>query len=61
MAQLIPLWPFIAILGGDFVVIASTRKPVAHVVEAVETPAIDLLILRLLLQRVEREGFNARD
>ena len=59
MAQLIPLWPFIAILGGDFVVIASTRKQVAHVVEAVETPAIDLLILRLLLQRVEREGFNA--
>lgn len=59
MLQAVPLWPFVAILGADFVFIAFVRHRVARVAEAVETPSTDLLILKLVLQRLEREQFTS--
>jgi hypothetical protein len=57
MAHLVPLFPFIVILGADFLLIARVRHRVAQVAGAVETPGTDLLILKLVLERLEREQF----
>ena len=58
LAHVAPLSVLIAILGLDFVFIAIHRKRIATAIESVETPASDLQILALLLERLEREGFN---
>ena len=57
MAHLLPLFPFIAILGADFLLIASVRHRVSKVIGAVETPGTDLLILKRILERLEHEQF----
>ena len=59
MAHVVPLFPFIAILGLDFLFIVNVRHRVARIVEAVETPGTDLLVLKLLLERLEREQFTS--
>ena len=56
-AQLISLWPFIAVLGCDFLFMAALRKRVAHVIAAIDTPGQDLAVLSLVLKRLERESF----
>jgi len=58
-AHLIPLWPFVAVLGCDFLLIARLRKRVAHVIAAIETPGHELAILSLVLERLERESFES--
>ncbi len=56
-AHALPIFPFAAILAGDFLVLYAIRKRIALVVGAVETPGQDLLLLSLLLGRLEREQF----
>jgi len=59
LMDLVPLWPLLAVLLCDFAVIFATRKQVAAIVGAVETPGHDLNILVLLLERLERENFQS--
>ncbi len=58
-SQALPLWPFVAILAGDFIVMWTLRKRVAEVRAAIDTPAHGLTILSLVLERLEREQFEA--
>jgi hypothetical protein len=58
-AALIPLWPFLIILGCDFLFFFTIRKQTAAVIGGVETPAKDLGILALLIARLEREPLAA--
>ncbi len=58
LANVVPLWPFLAILACDFVFMAAVRKRVNKVMEGVDAPAHDLSILSLLLARLEREDFK---
>ena len=59
MAHVVPLWPFLAIVAINFGLIIALRSRVSAVMEAVETPAHDLRILALVLERLEREAFDA--
>ena len=59
LMDLIPLWPLLLVLLCDFAVIFATRKQVAAITGAVETPGRDLNILVLLLERLEREHFQS--
>ena len=56
---LIPLWPFLVALLCDFTVIFAIRKQVAAVTSAIATAGRDLNVLVLLLERLEREQFQA--
>ena len=58
-AHLLPVWPFVAILSCNFVFRFVVRKRVEHIMSAVETPARDLLILSLVLERIENETFTS--
>jgi MutS domain V len=58
-AQALPLWPFAVILGCDFVLIWNLRSQVTHVRAAIDAPAQGLRILSLLLERLEKEAFEA--
>jgi hypothetical protein len=58
-AHLVPLWPFVAVLGCDFLLIAVLRKRVTHVIAAIDTPGHELAILSLVLERLERESFES--
>ncbi len=57
--DLLPLWPLLVTLICDFAVIFATRRQVAAITSAVETPGTDLNILVLLLERLERERFES--
>ncbi|HEY3458185.1 MAG TPA: hypothetical protein VGK64_26630 [Bryobacteraceae bacterium] len=59
LAGWIPLWPFLAVLAIDFAIRFGTRLQVAAVTGAIDTPAQDLNILVLLLERLEREEFQS--
>jgi hypothetical protein len=59
LAGIIPLSPFFVVLACDAVFIALVRKRVARVFESVETPAADLRVLSLMLERLEREQFHS--
>jgi hypothetical protein len=59
LANALPLWPFVALLGCDFVLIFVLRKRVARALESADITAESLRILSLLLQRLEREEFEA--
>ena len=54
----VPLFPFLIILGCNFVFMFVVRERVAHVVEPVPTPAQDLGVFAMLLARLERETFE---
>jgi hypothetical protein len=58
LGHVLPLSPFAAVIGCDIVFIALVRKRVAQVVASIDTPAHDLRILSLLLERLERERFT---
>jgi MutS domain V len=58
-AQALPLWPFAVILGCDFVVIWNLRAQVTRVRAAIDAPAQGLRILSLILERLEKETFEA--
>jgi hypothetical protein len=57
--DLLPLWPLLLTLLCDFAVIFATRRQVAAITGAVETPGSDLNIFVLLLERLEREHFQS--
>jgi hypothetical protein len=57
--DLFPLWPLLLTLLCDFALIFATRRQVAAITSAVETPGSDLNILVLLLERLEREHFQS--
>ena len=59
LATALPLWPFLAILGCDFLLIFALRQRVAQALESAGTSAQGLHILSLLLERLERESFEA--
>ena len=58
-AQALPLWPFAVILGCDFVLIWNLRAQVTRVRAAIDAPAQGLRILSLILERLEKETFEA--
>ena len=57
--DLLPLWPLLLTLLCDFTVIFATRRQVAAITGAVESPGSDLNVLVLLLERLEREHFES--
>jgi len=59
LMDLIALWPLLLVLLCDFAIVFATRKQVAAITGAVETPGRDLNILVLLLERLEREHFQS--
>ena len=59
MAHVLPLSPFAAVIAGDLILIAVLRRRMATVAAAIDTPAHDLRILALLLERLERESFTS--
>jgi hypothetical protein len=59
MAQALPLSPFLCILAADFAFILVLRQRVAAVVQATDIPGHDLRILGFVLERLEREQFEA--
>ncbi|HEY7306097.1 MAG TPA: hypothetical protein VH601_18370 [Bryobacteraceae bacterium] len=58
-AQIWPIYPLAAVIGCNLLFLYATRKRVAHVIGAVETPGQDLLLLSLILGRLERESFES--
>lgn len=59
LGQALPLWPFVLILACDFVVIWALREQVAQVRTGIDTSVHGLTILSLVLERLEREQFEA--
>lgn len=59
-AHVVPLWPLILIVSFNFALMVLLRKRVAAVIEGVETPAEDLQVLSLLLERLEQETFHTK-
>jgi hypothetical protein len=59
LAGVLRLWPFAAVLGINFILIAAFRKRVDLVLASVEATGPDLRLERYLLQRIEREAFQA--
>jgi hypothetical protein len=57
--HVLPAWPLVAILIVNLGVLYLTRKAVAQIVAAVDTPASHLAILALLIQRIESEPLQA--
>lgn len=57
--QAVSLWPFVVVLGCNFLLTRMLRQRVTKVKSAVDTPAHGLRILALVLARLEREGFTA--
>jgi MutS domain V len=58
-AQLLPLWPFVLILAGDFTIIFLLRERVTRITQVVDTAAQSLRIVSLLLRRLEQERFES--
>lgn len=58
-AHALPIFPFAAVLACNFLILYAIRKRIAQVIEGVETPGQDLLILSLILERLEREQFES--
>jgi hypothetical protein len=55
----LPLFPFLVVFLFDVLVIFVLRHSVARIASSLETPAHDLSILALLIQRLEREQFHS--
>jgi hypothetical protein len=58
-AHLLPLFPFVLVLACNFLVMFALRERTELIMAGVETPARDLRILSLVLERLEREGFES--
>ena len=58
-AHFLPLWPFVVVLGCNLALMFTLRERVERVAARVETPAQDLRILSLVLERLERESFES--
>ena len=58
LAGVLRLWPFAAVLGLNFILVAAFRKRVDLVLSSVEATGPDLRLERYLLERIERETFE---
>jgi hypothetical protein len=58
LANMLRLWPFAAVLGLNFILVAAFRKRVDLVLASVEATGPDLRLERYLLERIEREPFQ---
>lgn len=58
-AQLLPLWPTLVILAGDFTIIYLLNKKVTRINQVVDTAAQSLRVVSLLLRRLEQESFTS--
>ncbi len=59
LAEVWPLWPIVAIIGVNSLLMALFRKQTAQVHVAMDLAAHNLGLLSLLIQRLEREQFTA--
>lgn len=55
----IPIWPLLAVLACNFILIFLLRGRVSDVLTGVETSGRDLTIVSLLVKRLEREQFES--
>jgi hypothetical protein len=55
----VPLWPLLAVLACNFILIFLLRARVSEVLTGVETSGRDLTIVSLLVKRLEREQFES--
>jgi hypothetical protein len=55
LANALRLWPFAAVLGLNFILVAVFRKRVDLILTSVEATGPDLRLERYLLERIERE------
>ena len=58
-AGVVPLWPLIAALGCDSIIIFALRHKVAAILENVEASGRDLKVFSALVARLEREEFES--
>jgi hypothetical protein len=58
LSDVLRLWPFAAVLGLNFILVALFRKRVDLVLTSVEATGPDLRLERYLLERIEREPFQ---
>lgn len=58
-AHALPIFPFVAVLACNFLILYVIRKRIAQVIAAVETPGQDLRLLSLILERLEIEQFES--
>ena len=54
-----PVWPFVAILGINAIVMFLFRKQTERVHASIESAAHNLTLLSLLIERLERERFDS--
>jgi MutS domain V len=57
--HLLPLFPFLLVLVCNLALMFALRERVERIMAGVETPAQDLRILSLVLERLERESFDS--
>ncbi len=58
-ANIIPLWPLVALLGCDFALVFLFRGKVSGILENVEASGRDLRIFSALVERLEQESFES--
>jgi DNA mismatch repair ATPase MutS len=58
LAQALPLFPFVAVLGCNFVIVYVLRQRVTKISAGAEIPGHELGTFSLLLERLEREQFE---
>lgn len=59
LAHVVDLRPFLAVILGELIFGLLVRDSVLQVIDAVSTPAAELRLLGLLLERLEREPFTS--
>ena len=59
LAQVLTLAPFLVVVLAELGFNFATRESVRTVADGVETPAHELMLLTLLLERLEREPFSS--
>ena len=59
LADLLPLWPFVVVIGCDLLFGWRHRARVVQVTATLDAPAQGLRLLSLILQRLEHEQFEA--
>jgi hypothetical protein len=57
LAEVWPLWPILAVLGVNAIILFFTRNQSARIGEAIESAAHQLSLFSLLIERLEHEHF----
>ncbi len=58
LTRTLPAWPFLTVVFAEIAFGLAVRESVGRVVAGVTIPARELKLLRLLLERLERESFH---